>query len=271
MKKKTKEQTVADIPVLIFCGGRGTRIKEETELIPKPLVKIGGKPILWHIMKIYYAQGFRRFVLLLGYKGEKIKEYIHNYALYTKDFTLKHRPGSAHVKFHGASPESWEVTCIDTGQDTQTAARLKKASAHLGKAPLFMLTYGDGVADVDLDELLKNHRKHKTLVTMTGVRPPARFGEIIMDQGKVVAFDEKPEQTTMLINGGFFAVDPKVFKHIADDDALTFERHVLPELAKKGELSVMPHGGYWQCMDTIRDMELLNTEWNSGQAAWKIW
>ena len=275
MKQTSKNLSTGDIPVVIFCGGRGTRLKEETEFIPKPMVRIGDRPILWHIMKIYYAQGFRRFVLLLGYKGEKIREYIHNYALYANDFTLTHGTSSTKLKYHRRPAESWQISCVNTGLDTQTGGRLKKI-ADLIKSPVFMLTYGDGVADVDMHALLKEHRNKNRLVTITGVPPPVRFGEIVLKNNEVVSFNEKPSQASShlnksIINGGFFAINSDIFARISDDESLVFERDVLSVLAKQGELAVAPHRGYWQCMDTIRDTEILNEAWKSGNAPWKMW
>ena len=266
----------ADIPVVILCGGRGTRLKEETEFIPKPMVRIGDRPILWHIMKIYYAQGFRKFVLLLGYKGEKIREYINNYPLYANDFTLKHGASKATLTYHGHAAEGWQISCIDTGLDTQTGGRIKKLEKFI-KSPLFMLTYGDGVAAVDLGKLLSEHAKQKSIVTMTAVHPPVRFGEVILRKdGSVQGFSEKPGHAESgmketLINGGFFAVNSKIFKRMSEDDTLVFEKDVLTSLAKDGELAAVPHHGFWQCMDTIRDTEVLNDAWKGGHAPWKLW
>ena len=270
MKKRPKVPAVKDIPVVIFCGGRGTRLKEETEIIPKPLVRIGDRPILWHIMKIYYAQGFKNFVLLLGYKGEKIKEYFSNYMLYTSDLTLSPGKNGATARYHSKPAENWHITFVETGLDTQTGGRLKKAEKYI-KTPVFMLTYGDGVADVDLAELLKTHHSKKRLVTMSGVIPPGRFGEVLREGGDIIAFNEKPKQSDALINGGFFAIDRRIFNELSGELTHEFEKHMLPELAKKKELAIHAHGGYWQCMDTVRDMEHLNAEWNTDAPAWKIW
>lgn len=272
--KKPHSISKKDIPVVIFCGGRGTRLKEETEIIPKPMVRVGDRPILWHIMKIYYAQGFRKFILLLGYKGEKIKEYVSNYGLYASDFTHTHKKNAHTMKYHGAPAEEWEITCIDTGLDTQTGGRLKKLEKFID-APMFMLTYGDGVSNVNLDSVLAHHQKSGKMVTMTAVHPPVRFGEVIVRDGKVVGFSEKPanaESTRQtLINGGFFAVDTRVFKRMPDYDMLVFEKDVLTKLAEDDELAALPHAGFWQCMDTIRDTEVLNEAWRSGEAPWKLW
>ncbi|MBI5456391.1 glucose-1-phosphate cytidylyltransferase [Candidatus Kaiserbacteria bacterium] len=261
------------MPVVIFCGGRGTRLKEETEVIPKPMVSVGGKPILWHIMKIYHAQGFRKFILLLGYKGDKIKEYVRNYPLYANDFTLKHKRKGSTLEQKGVA-EDWEITCLDTGLDTQTGGRLKKAKA-LVKAPFFMLTYGDGVGNIDLSALLDFHKKKGRIATMTAVHPPVRFGEVVFENGDVRAFREKPDpiahRTEHLINGGYFVIDSRIFRRMPDKQDLVFEKDVLTKLADDGELAALPHRGYWQCMDTIRDTEVLNEAWKSGKAPWKVW
>jgi glucose-1-phosphate cytidylyltransferase len=269
-KNKVSPPEHKDIPVVIFCGGRGTRLKEETEVLPKPMVRIGERPILWHIMKIYYAQGFRNFVLLLGYKGEKIKEYFCNYMLHTSDFTLESRKGGTKHTYHSSPSEDWKITFVETGLNTQTGGRLKRAQKYI-KSRTFMLTYGDGVADIDLSQLLETHRSKGRVATMSGVIPPGRFGEVLRDEGDIIGFNEKPTRSDVLINGGFFAVDQKVFDELSEDVSLEFEKHVLPELAKQKKLAVYPHGGYWQCMDTVRDMEVLNSEWHSGSAYWKVW
>ncbi len=274
IKKAVGKPHPRDIPVVILCGGRGTRLKEETEFIPKPMVRIGERPILWHIMKIYHAQGFRKFILLLGYKGEKIREYINNYSVYANDFTLVHTGAKPKMRYHAGAMEDWEITCVDTGLDTQTGGRIKKLE-NIIESPVFMLTYGDGVSDVDLSALLSEHLEKKPLVTMTAVHPPVRFGEIIFKDGKVEGFSEKPvvaesAMSGTLINGGFFAVDSGIFKHMTDNEDLVFERDVLTALAQKGELAAVPHRGFWQCMDTIRDTEVLNEHWLRG-APWKLW
>jgi glucose-1-phosphate cytidylyltransferase len=269
MKKSPKLPPNKDISVVIFCGGKGTRLKEETELIPKPMVRIGDKPILWHIMKIYYAQGFRNFILLLGYKGEKIKDYFSNYMLYASDLTLSHDSWGTKANYHKKPAEDWNITFVETGLDTMTGGRLKKIESFI-RAPFFMLTYGDGVANVKMDDLLKTHSEKGALVTITGVHPPARFGELHIDDGRVVAFNEKPK-TDALINGGFFVVDRKVFKHIPKGDEINFEMDVLPTLAKNSRMAAHHHADYWQCMDTIRDTEVLNERWTKGNAPWKVW
>lgn len=271
MNQEIPAEDFSKIPVVIFCGGKGTRLKEETEVIPKPLVKIGDYPIIWHIMKIYGAQGFRKFVLLTGYKGEKIREYFYHYPLYQSDFTLSLAGGRRTMTYHDVkNREEWEITILDTGLEAETGCRLKRAEKFL-TGGTFMLTYGDGVANVNLSELLYLHRKHKATVTVTGVEPPARFGEIRVDGPHVTHFWEKMNVEGGRINGGFFAVEPEIFSVLSHDPQLNFEKKVLPELARDRQLAVHLHRGYWQCMDTLRDMEILNEEWRKGTAPWKIW
>jgi len=271
MKKpssRSKKPSVRDIPVVILCGGKGTRLREETLNIPKPLVSIGERPILWHIMKIYYAQGFRRFILLLGYKGEKIKEYFLNYPYYSSSFTLK--PGRSPL-FHTKPEEKWEITFLDTGLETQTGGRIKQLEKILKKEKSFMLTYGDGVANIDLAQTLRSHIANKSLVTMTGVPPLARFGEIREGEQGSWRFFEKPVASDILINGGFFVIETRLLKAMSEDPLLNFESDVLPELARTDDLNICAHTGYWQCMDTLRDSETLNTLWENKKSPWKIW
>lgn len=270
MIETTSTYQPEQLSVVIFCGGHGTRLKEETEVIPKPLVRIGERPILWHIMKLYLAQGFRRFVLLTGYKGEQIKNYFYQYPVQMSDFTVSYVNGVRHVTFHSAPVENWEITVLDTGLMTETAGRLKRAQAFLEKSP-FMLTYGDGVSDVDLHKLLAFHAEHRPLVTMTGVHPPGRFGEIRTEGPYAATFWEKPHVTTGYINGGFMVVEPEIYSYIGDDELLSFEKHILPNVVRDRKMIVHPHDGYWQCMDTLRDTELLNNVWKQGQAPWKKW
>lgn len=270
MSDETQKYLPVNLPVVIFCGGHGTRLKEETEIIPKPLVRIGERPILWHIMKIYLAQGFRRFILLAGYKNELIKNYFYNYPVQMSDFTVRYENGVRQVTYHSAPVEDWEVTVLDTGLMAQTAARLKRAASFLEKGP-FMLTYGDGVSNVDLHKLIAFHQEHKTLVTLTGVHPPGRFGEIHTDGPFATSFWEKPNRAEGYINGGFMLVEPEVLAYISEDESLSFEKHILPDVAKDRKMAILPHDGYWQCMDTLRDMELLNSVWKEGSAPWKLW
>ncbi len=260
-----------DISVVILCGGKGTRLREQTEQIPKPLVHIGNYPIVWHIMKMYYAQGFRKFVLLLGYKGEKIKEYFAHYAQYSNDFTLKQKKGHAHISYLSEPQEDWEITFLDTGENTLTGGRIQQLSRLGLQGKYFMLTYGDGVADVDFTKALAAHEKSRKPVTMTCVPPLARFGEIRMSKDGTMQFHEKPAITGSFINGGFFVVNTDMLKKLPKDSATNFESSVLPKLAREGKLNTVVHTGFWQCMDTMRDWEILNTHWESGEAPWKVW
>ncbi len=255
--------------VVILCGGRGTRFREETESRPKPMIEIGGKPILWHIMKGYAARGFNDFVLCLGYRGDAIKRYFLDYEAMTRDLTVS-LDGKSSVTVHpGAVPEGWRVTLVDTGEDAMTGARLLRARRHID-TPVWMMTYGDGLADVDLAGLLAFHRKHGRAATVTGVRPASRFGELIVDGDRVRRFSEKPQVHEGLVNGGFFALTQKVFGYLSDGDGCSFEREPLERLAADGELSVFRHEGFWQCMDTYRDWTVLNDIWRKGNAPWTV-
>jgi len=259
-----------NLPVVIFCGGHGTRLKEETELIPKPLVPIGEQPILWHIMKIYYSQGFRKFILLAGYKSEHIKKYFYQYPIHMSDFTIRYKDGVREVAFHNAPAENWEVTIIDTGLMAETGARLFRARNYLHGKP-FMLTYGDGVSDVDLRSLVAFHEQNRSVVTVTGVHPPGRFGEIRSEGPNVIYFKEKPNAGQDYINGGFMIVEPTIYRYTNDEEHLNFERDVLPRVAQDGEMTIFPHNGFWQCMDTMRDMETLTNLWKQKDAPWRMW
>ena len=259
-----------NIPVVILCGGRGTRIKEETEIIPKPLVKIGDKPILWHIMKIYNEYGFRNFILPVGYKGEKIKEYFLNYSALQRDFTLDFTRGKKRVVPHTRTEEEWKITIVDTGLDTQTGARIKRVAPYI-KGDTFLMTYGDGVANVNIDNLLELHHAQKKVATITGVHPPARFGEIEVKGTLAVNFREKPQLNQGYINGGFLALNRGIFKFLNDNPDLNFEKDVLPVVARQRQLGVFRHDEFWQCMDTVRDMEHLNEIWTTGNIPWKVW
>ena len=258
------------IPVVILCGGMGTRLREETEYKPKPLVEISGKPILWHIMKLYSAFGFKDFILCLGYKGEMIKSYFYNYEILNNDFTVE--LGSyKHVEIHSNHKEKgWRVTLADTGETALKGSRIKKIEKYVD-GDLFMLTYGDGLADINLHELLSFHKSHNRIGTVTGVRPPSRFGEIIIKDNKVVSFTEKPQVSEGLINGGFFVFNRKIFDYLSQDDTCDFEVGALEQLAEDGELMVYELKGDWACMDTYRDMQYLNKLWESGRAFWKVW
>ncbi len=255
------------VRVVILCGGMGTRLREETEYRPKPLVPIGNRPILWHIMKSYAAFGFSDFILALGYKGEMIKDYFLNYDLLNSDFTLE--LGSKRIERLNTAHEEadWRVTFVDTGQGTMTGGRLRRLAPYLRDTERFMLTYGDGVSDVDLRALLDMHRQSGRIALVTGVRPLARFGELIVDGDRVVRFAEKGGGMDNWINGGYFVMTPKVFDYLESDDTI-LERQPLERLAAEGQLAVHKHGGYWQPMDTVREMQLLNEQWNSGHAPW---
>lgn len=255
---------------VIFAGGIGTRISEESVLKPKPMIEIAGKPILWHIMKIYAAQGFNDFVVCLGYKGYMIKEYFLNYFLYNSDLTVK--LGNNKVDIHYVNSENFNVTLVDTGLNTNTAGRLQQVQKYVGSEP-FMLTYGDGVADVNLKELIAFHRKNGKLATLTSIRNTSRFGEIETDENNVVkSFREKADDTMNWINGGFFVLEPGIFDYLKGDMSnVQWERKPLIDIAKDGQLVAYKHYGFWKCMDAMRDKIELEEMWTSGNAKWKIW
>jgi glucose-1-phosphate cytidylyltransferase len=256
--------------VVILCGGLGTRLREETEYRPKPLVPIGDRPILWHIMKTYAAFGVTDFILALGYKGEMIKDFFLNYEALVSDFTIE--LGSRSVTpLNGAHDEAaWRVTLVDTGQATQTGGRLKRLQRYLANESRFLLTYGDGVTDVNLEALATFHQESGCAVALTGVRPLSRFGELMVNGDRVVRFAEKPAAGDAWISGGYFVMTPRVFDYLEGDQTI-LERHPLERMAKDGQLAVFKHEGYWQCMDTYRDVVVLNEEWASGRAPWKRW
>ena len=252
---------------VILAGGLGSRLSEETVVKPKPMVEIGHRPILWHIMKLYTAHGINEFVVCLGYKGYVIKEYFANYWLHASDVTFD--LAANEVDVHESSTEPWRVTLVDTGDDTMTGGRLKRAMPYVRDEP-FCLTYGDGVADVDLGALLEFHRRQGTIATVTAVQPPGRFGALEVEGARVHGFREKPEGDGGWINGGFFVLNPEVERYL-DGDAMVWEREPLEGLARDGELSVWHHAGFWQPMDTQRDMRQLQEMWDSGHAPWKVW
>jgi len=255
--------------VVILAGGMGTRIGEESVTRPKPMIEIGEKPILWHIMKLYAHYGFNEFVICLGYKGYQIKEYFANYFLHESDVTFDFTGGEEKVT-HSHNAEPWKVTLVNTGLETMTGGRIKRIAKYIGNES-FMLTYGDGVSDLNLKELLKYHRTHKKLATVTAVRPAGRFGSLnIVSDGKVNKFQEKTEGDNAWINGGFFILEPKVLDLI-EGDAILFEKEPLEQLAKKSELMAFKHTGFWQPMDTLREKNLLENLWTSGRAPWKVW
>jgi glucose-1-phosphate cytidylyltransferase len=253
--------------VAILAGGVGSRLSEETLLRPKPMVEIGERPIVWHIMKHYAHFGHNDFVIAAGYKGDYIKRWMMNYGTLTGDVTINMRNGS--VQVHDAEIDDWCVDVIDTGESTNTGGRIKRLRSWVGDET-FMLTWGDGVSNVDLDSLLTFHRSHGKLATMTAVRPPARFGHLVLDGTQVTEFSEKPQAGEGWINGAFFILEPKIFDYI-DGDATQWEHEPMERLAKDGELMAYLHEGFWQCMDTLRDKHLLEDLWASGAAPWKTW
>ncbi|HEX2864023.1 MAG TPA: glucose-1-phosphate cytidylyltransferase [Deinococcales bacterium] len=254
--------------VVILAGGLGTRLAEETTVRPKPMVEIGGRPILWHIMNIYAAHGFEEFVVALGYKGEVVKQYFLNFFATNNDITVDLKTGLTTV--HDGRHPTWRVHLVDTGAQTMTGGRLRRLRPWLAEDETFMLTYGDGVANVNVAELLAYHRAHGKLATVTTVRPPARFGEIRFDGDRVRTFSEKPQTSEGWINGGFFVLNTGVLEYIASDET-PWERAPLERLANEGELMAFKHGGFWQAMDTLRDKQVLEDLWQSGRAPWKVW
>jgi glucose-1-phosphate cytidylyltransferase len=253
--------------VAILAGGLGSRLAEETETRPKPMVEIGGRPILWHVMKHYAHFDHRDFVIALGYKGEQIKRYMVDYCSVTGDLRVNTRDGT--VMPYGEGPDDWSVELVDTGQGTATGGRIKRLAPYL-RDETFLLTWGDGVSTVDLDALVAFHRSHGKLLTVTAVRPPARFGHIEIEGERVIEFSEKPQTGEGWINGAFFVCEPGVLDYIDGDD-IQWEREPLERLAKDGELMAYRHRGFWQCMDTIRDKKLLEELWGNEQAPWKVW
>jgi glucose-1-phosphate cytidylyltransferase len=253
--------------VAILAGGLGTRLSEETTLKPKPMVEIGGKPVLWHIMKIYSSFGFNEFVIALGYKGEIIKDYFLNYHYQTHSLTIDLKTNQINVLDGDNDP--WIVHLLDTGSDTNTGGRVKQVAQFIGNET-FMLTYGDGVANIKIPKLLDTHRRLKRLATVTAVHPPARFGEILFDQELVSTFAEKPQLGDSWINGGFFVLEPQIAQYIEKNDTL-WEVEPMEKLVNEKQLAIYQHDGFWQCMDSIRDVRTLENHWNSGNAPWKIW
>ena len=252
---------------VILAGGLGTRISEETSSRPKPMVEIGGKPILWHVMKIYSACGINDFIICTGYKGYLIKEYFANYFLHMSDVTFDIRENKMEV--HEKHSEPWKVTIVDTGEETMTGGRLKKIARYVGDET-FCMTYGDGVGNVDIKKTIEQHRASKCLATVTAVQPPGRFGALHLEQNVVTGFIEKPEGDGGWINGGFFVLEPKVFSCIASDETI-WEQEPLRQLAREKQLSAYEHRGFWQPMDTLRDKQLLEELWQSAKAPWKVW
>jgi glucose-1-phosphate cytidylyltransferase len=253
--------------VVILAGGMGTRLSEETEIRPKPMVEIGGRPILWHIMNIYAAHGFKEFILALGYKGEFIKNYFINYHQLHSNLTVCLKDGLVDV--HDGKGEDWTIHLVDTGLKTETGGRIKRLASLIGNER-FLLTYGDGVSNVDVGRLIAFHHKQGRLATVTAVRPPARFGGMVLADDHVVEFKEKPQIGEGWINGGFFVLEPQVFDYIRDD-ATDWERESVEMLVAENQLSAFQHQGFWQCMDTLRDVRYLQGLWRSGDAPWKVW
>lgn len=254
--------------VVILCGGQGTRLREETEFRPKPMVPIGGRPILWHIMKTYAHYGHKDFILCLGYKGEMVKEYFRNYHWNTSDVTLRlgAQPKISYLSRH--AEEDWTVTMVDTGQETQTGGRLRQVMKFIDGED-FLLTYGDGLTNSDINASIRFHREHGGLATLTAVRPVGRYGALVLQGDAVTEFREK-EQEHHLISAGYFVFKKTLAERLGGDDCV-LEREPLMELAKEGQLKAFKHDGFWQCMDTYREMEMLNSIWRSGQAPWKVW
>jgi len=255
--------------VAILCGGLGTRLREETEIKPKPMVAIGGRPILWHIMSIYAAQGFTDFVLCLGYKGSVIRDYFLNYKMQNANARVSLRSGAIEVLSNDAEIPDWTVTLVDTGDDSLTGTRLMKVLPFI-KGDRFLATYGDGVADVDLKSLIATHEQGAKLATVTAVHPSSRFGELSLTGDMVKGFKEKPQVDQGWINGGFFVLEKQAFTQ-APKENFSLEGGLLEQLADDDQLAVYRHHGFWQCMDTFREMQLLNQLWDEGQAKWKVW
>jgi glucose-1-phosphate cytidylyltransferase len=253
--------------VAILAGGLGTRLSEETTVKPKPMVEVGGKPMLWHIMNIYAAYGFKEFVVALGYKGEFIKDYFLNY--HSRARSLSVRLDTGEVNIHDGASEDWTVHLLDTGAETQTGGRVKRMAEFIGNEP-FMLTYGDGVSNVDIPRLIEFHKSKGKLVTLTAVRPAARFGQMVVEDGRVVQFKEKPQIGEGWINGGFFVLEPGIIDYIAGDQT-AWEFESLEKLAIDGQIAAYEHENFWQAMDTLRDVTLLEKLWQEGKAPWKIW
>jgi glucose-1-phosphate cytidylyltransferase len=254
--------------VIILAGGFGTRLSEETVLKPKPMVEIGGKPILWHIMNIYAAFGLNEFIVALGYKGEFIKEYFLNFYAINNDITIDLATGKTAV--HEGNQPNWKIHLVDTGLYTQTGGRLKRLRKWIAKDDTFMLTYGDGVADINLKALLEFHKSHDKIATVTTVRSPARFGRIAFKGEQITDFYEKPQSAEGWINGGFFVLNPKAIDYIENDETI-WERSPIEQLARDGQLMGYRHNGFWSCMDTLKEKNLLEELWNSGKAPWKVW
>lgn len=254
--------------VVLLAGGFGTRISEESQFKPKPMIEVGGMPILWHIMKEYAYYGFNEFIICAGYKQDYIKKYFADYFLHTSDITFDFTNGNDMIVHH-CSAEPWKVTVVDTGLKTMTGGRIKRIESYV-KNSTFMLTYGDGVSDVPIDKLVEFHRQHGKICTMTAVKPEGRFGILDIEDTTIKSFREKSRNDVGYINGGYMVLEPEIFAYIKDDST-TFEREPLEDIANEGNLMAFKHNGFWQCMDTLRDREKLEELWNKGQAVWKVW
>tara|TARA_B100000767_G_scaffold261671_1_gene273508 strand:+ start:203 stop:973 length:771 start_codon:yes stop_codon:yes gene_type:complete len=253
--------------VIILAGGYGSRLGSVTELIPKPMVEIGGRPIIWHIMKTYAHYGYNEFVIALGYKANVIKDYFFKLQSYNSDFTVDTATGE--ITYHNGVADQWKVTLVDTGVETLKGARIKRLEKYLDDVN--MLTYGDGVANIDINELVKFHKNHGKTVTITGVKPPSMFGEVLEENGLVLSFEEKPQTSKGLINGGFMVFNKEMLNSLTSDVNCDFEIGPLEELAEKMEVMTYKHEGFWECADTVRDVNHLNKIWNNNSAKWKIW
>ena len=259
---------INNMKVVILAGGFGTRLSEETQIKPKPMIEIGGKPILWHIMKIYSYYGFNDFIICLGYKGYMIKEYFFNYFMHQSDLTIDLKTNS--IETHSSNAEPWKISLIDTGTNSMTGGRIKRIKDYVGDET-FLLTYGDGVGNINIEDLVKYHKSKQKLVTITAVQPSGRFGSLnLNEQNNVQSFLEKPEGDGAWINGGFFVCEPEIFDFI-NSDHTTWEREPMEKIASKGEMTAFKHNGFWKPMDTLREKKELENLWNKGNAPWKIW
>jgi len=256
--------------VVILCGGMGSRLSEETIIKPKPMVEIGGRPILWHIMKYYSSFGYKRFVLALGYKANYIKEYFYNHRISASDFTMKMNPGEEPQFLNFSDEQDWEITFVDTGLNTLKGGRIKRIQEYI-KSDKFHITYGDGVCDVDIDSLVRYHDSHDGIGTVTAVHPPSRFGEMSIVNGKVEKFDEKPQMDEGYINGGFFIWNKKVFDYLSDDESCDFEFGPMQKLVSENQVFAYKHDNFWQCMDNIREKHYLDKLISQGKAPWIKW
>lgn len=256
--------------VIILCGGKGTRLSEETVMKPKPMVEIGGLPILLHIMRIYSHYGFKRFILALGYKGEQIKQYFYNYRLTSGDLQLELNPEIPPTYFNHSEERDWDITLVDTGPETLKGGRIKRVEKYI-KSDSFHLTYGDGVSNVDLDKLVEFHDSHDCIGTVSAVHPPSRFGEMVLKGDSVLEFEEKPQMGGGYINGGFFVFDKKIFSYLTGDEQCDFEFGPLQQIAQEGKLRAFRHDGFWQCMDNVRERDYLNKLIKTNKAPWTVW